>query len=77
MLGSPMDGCDDSAWRRLRDEWPVAARSWRKRRSEPEREREIISRHGQHTTVHVLRSRQAARELLDRLDGERTPADDD
>jgi hypothetical protein len=70
------EGCDDSAWRRLRDEWRLAVVIWRNRRSEPEREREIISRHGQHAVLHVLRSKRAAKEFLDALDVNYTGADD-
>jgi adenylate kinase family enzyme len=62
------EGCDYSAWLRLRDEWRLAVRIWRKRRSEPEREREIISQHGQHVAVHVLTSKRAVTDFLDRLD---------
>lgn len=61
------DGCHCSTWQRLRDEWQLAVRIWRQRRSEPERERQIISQHGQHATVHVLRSRGAITEFFDRL----------
>ena len=68
-------GCDDSAWRRLRDEWRLAVVIWRKRRSEPEREYEIISQHGQHAALYVLRSKRAAKEFLDGLDIENTKAD--
>ncbi|MEE9414874.1 MAG: hypothetical protein V3V01_06295 [Acidimicrobiales bacterium] len=76
--GSEMpEGCDDSAWRRLRDEWGVAVRIWRKRRSEPEREHEIISRYGQHAALHVLRSKSAASNLLEGLNVGRMPSDDD
>jgi adenylate kinase family enzyme len=74
--GEMPEGCDDSAWRRLRDEWPLAVRIWRRRRSEPEREREIISQHGQHAALHVLASKRAASEFLDRLDVGRMPVDD-
>ncbi len=74
--GAMPEGCDDSAWRRLRDEWPLAVRTWRKRRSEPEREREIISQHGQHAALYVLRSKREASEFLDQLDVGRMPADD-
>ncbi len=63
-------GCSYSGRQRLRDEWSLAVRVWRKRRSEPEREREIIAKHGQHVTVHVLRSRRAVREFLDGLSGD-------
>lgn len=61
------EGCEDSAWRRLRDEWAVAGRVWRKRRWEPELEREIISRHGLHAEVYVLRSKRAADDFLGQL----------
>lgn len=67
------EGCTYSGWRRLRDEWRLAVRIWRKRRSEPEREREIISRHGGHVAVYVLRSQRAIREFLDGLTADRSP----
>jgi hypothetical protein len=47
---------------------PPKLRIWHKRRSEPEREREIIAQHGKHAAVYVLRSKRAASESLDRLD---------
>jgi adenylate kinase family enzyme len=62
------DGCDDSAWRRLRDEWGIVWRISRGRYSERERELGILSRHGQHADLHMLRSKRAAREFLDGLD---------
>jgi adenylate kinase family enzyme len=58
------EGCDYSAWRRLRDEWRLAVVICRNRRSEPAREREIISQHGKHVALHVLRSTRAVREFL-------------
>ena len=63
--GEMPEGCEDSRDRRLRDEWGGVRRIWRRRRSDPERARLEISRHGDHTTVHVLRSRREAREFLD------------
>jgi adenylate kinase family enzyme len=63
-------GCDYSAWLRLRDEWQLAVCIGRKGRSEPEREREIISKHRQHVALHVLSSKRAVREFLDRLDAD-------
>lgn len=62
------DGCDDSTWRRLRDEWAVAGRVLGKRRWEPQLEADIIAEHGRHATVIVLRSRAEVRRFLDRLD---------
>ena len=48
----------------------------RNRRSEPEREREIILQHGQQAALHVLRSKRAAKEFLDGLEIENTKAED-
>lgn len=59
------DGCDASAWRRLRDEWWLVWRVWLGRRAERERELAIVARHGGHAVVHVLRSKRAIRALLD------------
>ena len=61
------EGCDDSVWRRLRDEWGIVARLLWNRRSESEREHELISQHGQHAALHVLKSKPAVRQFLDGL----------
>lgn len=61
-------GCDYPRWMRLRDEWRLALRIWRVRRSEPERERAVIAEHGRHATCHVLRSERAVSDFLDRLE---------
>jgi adenylate kinase family enzyme len=58
------NGCQESAWRRLREEWVLAARICRVRRSERDRELSIVSQHGNHVTLYVLRSNRAARDLL-------------
>lgn len=64
-VGTEMpEGCDDSVIRRLRDEWRLVGVAWRDRRKEPERERAIISEHGQHAALHVLSSKRAARAFL-------------
>ena len=73
-VGEMPEGCDDSSWRRLRDEWRLAIVIWRNRRSEPEREHEIISQYGQHAVLHALGSKRAAKEFLDGLDVEYTEA---
>ena len=67
MPGELPAGCRYSAWLRLRDEWRLAVRIWQERRSEPEREHEIIAQHGQHVALHVLRSKRAVREFLDAI----------
>jgi adenylate kinase family enzyme len=75
--GSVMpEGCDDSVWRRLRDEWRMAASALRHRRSEPALEHKIISQHGQHAALHVLGSKRAAQAFLDALSVEHTEADE-
>jgi adenylate kinase family enzyme len=58
-------GCQYTAWQRLRDEWRLIPVIWRNRRTEPEAERAIIARQGQHATRHVLKSKRAIREFLD------------
>ena len=69
------EGCDYSTWLRLRDEWQLAVRIWRNCHSEPEREREILSQHGQHVALYVLRSRRAVRDFLDGWDADHAEAD--
>ena len=57
-------GCDDSASRRLREEWCLAWRICRTRGSERERDLGSLSQHREQVAVHALRSRRAAREFL-------------
>lgn len=64
------EGCDYPRWMRLRDEWRLAVRIWRHRRSEPEREREVISQHGQHAARYVLRSKRAVGAFLNGLEAD-------
>ena len=52
-------GCDESALRRLRDEWSLLWRICRVRRSDRELELRTLSRHGNHVALYVLRSRRA------------------
>lgn len=61
------DGCEDTGWRRLRDEWWLVWRVWLGRRSERERELAIVARHGSHAVLHVLRSKRAVRQFLDNV----------
>jgi adenylate kinase family enzyme len=58
------NGCDESALRRLREEWSLVWRIWRDRRSERELELGILSRHANHVALYVLRSKRAARDFL-------------
>lgn len=58
------EGCDDSAIRRLRDEWGLVVAICRSRGAEAERGRALVSRGGQHAALHVLSSKEAAREFL-------------
>jgi len=59
------DGCDQSRFRQVRDEWWLVWRIWRVHRAERERELKIISRHGTQVAIHVLRSKLAVRQFLD------------
>ena len=58
------NGCDESALRRLREEWLLVVRICRVRRSERDRELGIVSRHGKHVALYVLRSNRAAADFL-------------
>jgi adenylate kinase family enzyme len=60
-------GCDESSWRRLRDEWWLAWRIWRARNSERERDLGTLSQRSESVALHVLRSKRAVREFLDAL----------
>ncbi len=66
-VGEMPEGCEDSAWRRLRDEWGLVAIILRHRGSEAERGRALVARHGRHATSYVLGSKRAAQEFLDGL----------
>jgi adenylate kinase family enzyme len=57
-------GCEDSAVRRLRDEWWLIGRAWMGRRSEPAEARALVSKHGADAEFHVLRSKRDASEFL-------------
>jgi adenylate kinase family enzyme len=57
-------GCDESAWRRLREEWSLVWRIWQNRRSERELELGILSQQGIHVALYVLRSKREAHEFL-------------
>ena len=66
-VGELPEGCEDSVWRRLRDEWRLVGVIARDHGREPEQGRAIVAEHGQHTTLHVLGSKRAARALLESL----------
>jgi adenylate kinase family enzyme len=68
--GEMPEGCEDSVRRRLRDEWGIVGRVWRRRRSEPERARALVAEHGSHAALHVLGSKRAAKEFLSGLSGD-------
>ena len=76
MPGELPEGCDYSHRRRLRDEWLLAVRIWRRRRSEPEYERKILSQRGLSVTLYTLKSKQAVSEFLEGLDADHQEADD-
>ena len=57
-------GCEDSALRRLRDEWWLVGRIWQGRRSEPAEARALVGKHGPDAAPHVLRSKDDVRNFL-------------
>jgi adenylate kinase family enzyme len=57
-------GCEDSVRRRLRDEWGIVGRVWRGRHSEPARAHAMVSTHGAHAAVRVLRSKRDVARFL-------------
>ena len=59
------DGCDESRLRRFRDEWFLAWRILRFRLSAREAELSLLSQHGKHAAIHMLRTKRAVREFLD------------
>ena len=68
-VGEMPEGCEDSIWRRLRDEWRLVGLIVRHRHSEHEQGLEIVAKHGGYAAVHVLDSKRAAQEFLDGLGG--------
>ncbi|GAA2756155.1 DNA topology modulation protein FlaR [Actinopolymorpha rutila] len=73
MPGQLPEGCEYSAWQRLRDEWRLIPVLWRDRRAN-EGELAIIAQHGQHATRHVLKSKREIREFLEGFDATHRPA---
>ena len=67
--GEMPEGCEDSVRRRLRDEWGIVGRVWRRRRSDPGRARAMLSEHGSHAAIRVLGSKREAKEFLSGLSG--------
>jgi hypothetical protein len=63
------EGCDDSAIRRLGDEWRIVWSVVRHRRSEPEETRALISQHAPDAALHVLRSKRGVEDFLEGLSG--------
>jgi adenylate kinase family enzyme len=72
-VGEMPEGCDDSRIRRLRDEWRLVGTIWRRRRSESEHARAMISEHGSHVAVCRIASKREARSFLSAL-AQRQPA---
>jgi adenylate kinase family enzyme len=60
------NGCDESAFRRLREEWSLVWRIWRDHRSESELELRILSQHANQVALYVLDSKREADAFLRR-----------
>lgn len=63
-VGEMPEGCDDSAIRRLRDEWRLVGSIWLHRRSEGEHALAMIEQHGRHVALFRLRSKREGRDFL-------------
>lgn len=61
------EGCEESLSQRLRDEWGIAWRNWRHRKSLRERELSLALRCRGLLKVHVLRSKQEAADFVDNV----------
>ena len=59
------EGCDETRTLRWRAEWRLSRVIWRNHRSDRERELAIVSEHGRHAPLHVLRTKQDARAFID------------
>ena len=59
------EGCAESRGLRWRAEWRLAGLILRNHRADRARELAIVSEHGRHTTLHMLRSKQAVRAFLE------------
>lgn len=58
------EGCEDSFFHRLRDEWGLVGAAFRDRGREAQEVRAIASKHGQPPTLCIIRSKRDAAELL-------------
>lgn len=56
------EGCEESFSQRIGDEWGIARRNWRERKTVTEKDRRLAERCSDHLEVHVLRDK---RELAD------------
>jgi len=65
--GEMPEGCDDSAIRRLGDEWRLVGTICRHRHSEPEHARATILQHGRHVALYQIGSKREARSFLSAL----------
>ncbi len=61
------DGCDESFFQRIGDEWGIAWRNWRDRKSVPENDRRLADRCADHMDVHVLSNKQELADFLKRF----------
>jgi adenylate kinase family enzyme len=61
------EGCEDSAAQRIGDEWRCVLESCRNRHAEVAHALAMVSEHGTHAQLYVLRSKQEAGDFLGRL----------
>ena len=61
------EGCVDTLYQRLKDEWGIVWRNWRNRKSVPERDLDLACRCRNSMRVHILSSKRDAADFIDRV----------
>lgn len=67
-IGSQLpEGCEESFWQRIGDEWAIVFRNWRNRKVVPTRDMALAARCPASIQVHVLKSKQEIAYCLSQL----------
>lgn len=61
------EGCEEPFSQRISDEWGIAWRNWRRRRTVPENDRRLAKRCADHMDVHLLSNKQDLAEFVGRF----------
>ncbi len=61
------EGCEESFSQRIRDEWGIVWRNWRKGKAVPENDRRLAKRCAVHMDVHLLSNKQELADFVRRF----------